>query len=138
MDIFLNLIDFFTPRNFKVLKTDTFEDGTLRTEYFFGGRRYLHIGEYPPTFKTRKFPIVNATCVESGTDVTDDIKKCIGPLNSHEPDLGYVFHETNYKLRWGFRNFGFFIERVPVLTKGPSRVVSIKNIMNQESEFGAR
>lgn len=138
MDIFLNLIDFFTPKNFKVIKEDVFEDGTIRTEYFFGGRRYIHVGEYPPTFKNRKFPIVKATCKTSGIDVTEGIKKCIGPLNSHEPDIRYIFNETNYKLRCGFRNFGFFIERVPILTKGPSRIVSIKDIMNQESELGAR
>ena len=113
-----------------------FEDGTQRTEYYFGSKVYIHIGDFPPIFSCRKFPICTALCDEN--DVTDIIKKHTGPLNSHEPCTSYIFPNTRYKLKFYVKNFGFRIAFEPVLIPGEKKIVRITNILNQQSTLGAK
>jgi hypothetical protein len=89
----MELLQFFRPKNFQVslaykgteelipvYKLQPGEHG--QTEYYFGGRLYKHIGEWPPerSLPTFKVPIVQAKL--DNHDVTEELKKLQGPTKT--------------------------------------------------------
>lgn len=137
-EIILNLIYFFSPRNYQIDNIEYFEDGTKKIDYYFGSKLYTHLGDtFPPVFTTRKFPIRKALC-DTGQDVTRIISRYLGPMNSFEPCTSYIFHERKYKFGVCFKNFGisFFIK--PILVRGSPKNIHIINIFNQQSVLGAK
>ncbi len=136
--LILNIIHFLSPKNYKIRDIKIFEDGTQRTEYYFGSKVYVHIGNFPPNFSniTRKFPIYKAVCDEN--DVTDIIKKHTGPLNSFEPCTSYIFYKTVYKFKFKFEDFGFKFIYEPIFIRGEPKDIRVTNILRQESTFGAK
>lgn len=136
--LILNLIYFFSPKNYKIKSIEHFENGTKKIDYYFGSRLYTHIGDsFPPVFTTRKFPIKRAI-TDDGEDVTHIISKYTGPMNSFEPCTSFIFHKRIYKFCVSFKNFGISFQIKPFLLPGVKKEVSIVNILNQRSVFGAK
>jgi len=91
--LYMDLVYFFWPKNFKILNIFKVDDRTLTevadvpaegvtrvTRYMLGGKVHTCLGtSWPPTGHTMRLPIAKAWVESTGRDVTDDMKRLEGP-----------------------------------------------------------
>lgn len=129
---------FFRCKNWHIIKSGNFDDGTRFTEYVYNGKRYTHIGDtFPPRLKVSfSLPIREAYVNER--NVTDILKRFIGPVGGGEiPATGYMFPELKLKFFYSFQGYRLRVGIRWVYTKGQDVEIDVCNILGHWSTLGA-
>lgn len=137
--LFFKLLDIWRvlkPVNWKIIRQTTYTDGTLYTEYYYNGRKYIHVGPYPPRNSGFSLPISHAS--RQGKDITDIVKVFSGPLANNCPSPGYIFYKTIYRIRVKVHMFGIRLYLGRNIEKGADEQIVIKNILGHYSLLGAK
>ncbi len=135
----VNILLYFQPANFKIIRQARFDTGELYTMYVYNGRIYIHIGHsFPPSIKPGFTPSIKSAHID-GVDTTDYIKKCAGPKQDFygdTPDSGLINYRLKPHLSFNIGARGLSIQLDFLLKRGPVKPIVIENIFNQKLVLG--
>jgi hypothetical protein len=141
----MEVLEIFRPKNFQVkqayrgtdelIQVDRLRPGQHgHTEYYFGGRLYKHIGEWPPERSLPKFRVPVSHAEINNHIVTEEVKKFQGPTKSK---LSLDVYVPRPHFRFSFTKGGFRISLGIkwVLKKRMNGVLKIIDMFGKESHY---
>lgn len=131
----LDVLCFFNRKNLTIVGSERFTDDSVMYHYKYGSRNYSSIGVvHGPPPSGVCLPVSKAMCDRQ--DITDRFVTFAGPKCNHVPDTGYMLYKRIPWFRISFPG-RLRIEFTMAPHKGPSRPITVTNIIGQESVFGA-
>jgi hypothetical protein len=98
MDILLSL----RPKNMTVVETAWITNSNIQvTTYIFNGKEYTHVGSWPPRHASGSFhvPIHYAFIIDTGEDITHQLKRFAGPQNIvTQQTMSYAFGTWSWRV----------------------------------------
>lgn len=123
--------------NWYVIHVGTYTDGTPYTMYVYNGKRYIHVGDdFPPMSVSFSLPIKKAMIGD--IDVTQRVKKFIGPVGSDIPPSGYMFYRKKFQFFVSIKNWTLRVGLKQKFIKGPDEKVMVQNILGHWSVLEAK
>lgn len=90
------------PKNMTVMETAWVAHSNTRvTTYIFNGKEYTHVGSWPPQHSVGTFhvPIHYAFVIDSGKDITRQMKRFAGPQNTvSRTTVSYAFGTWSWRV----------------------------------------
>lgn len=124
-------------RNWEVIENGSYTDGTEYTTYVYNGKVYTHIGDnFPPQNIPFSLPISKALMCNK--DITQVVKRFIGPLGTDAPLSGYMFPKRKFKFFVSMRHWKLTFGFKQLYVKGHDHPIHVQNIIGHWSVLGAR
>jgi len=125
----------------QIIDTYDTSSGEQVIKYLFNGKRYMHIGTWPPQYIPGfHVPIASAYVVDTGEDITRRVRQFAGPKHSITYEkIRYALSEWSWKVRWacGFGHFSCSLVPFLKIRKHTPTIV-ITDILGQVSTFSAK